>query len=184
VRNARAAAQAGVWRSGVEGGPSSSGNPGLDPGMRVAGANQPQLRNRIVDAALESGGQAGRNADRAEHYRHGAGKILAMALPARKQEVCQRIGSLASRQVERVGVAGAQPSLDGADPLQIRDGAGGEEPCQIRNPAVDGRQLQRALAGGERQHRRGEKGSRLLLPVLQQAVGVVVQTLGKRWLRR
>ena len=55
-----APAALGIGRRGVEGGPAAAGDPGFHPTVRVGGADHLQMRDRIINAALESGDHARR----------------------------------------------------------------------------------------------------------------------------
>ena len=119
--------------------------------MRVARAHQPQVGDRIVDAALKPGRHAGRNLQRAQHHRHRAGEILAVPFSPREQEVRQRIGRFVIRQLQRVAEIRAQVALDGARPLQIVARPRRKAARQFRDPRVQRRQLQVRAARRQRQ---------------------------------
>ncbi len=76
-------------RRGVERKPSVAREPDLDPGVGVAVGDHPEARARVVAAAGVADGHPRRDPEAAQHHRHGAREVLAVAAVAAEQEVHQ-----------------------------------------------------------------------------------------------
>src|SRR5207302_1905233 len=72
-------AQAAAARSRVERQPAVAAEPDLDPRMCVVIGDRPRARALVVGPAREADGDARRDAEVAEHQRHRAREVLAVA---------------------------------------------------------------------------------------------------------
>ena len=70
-------------------------------------------------AALEAGGEPRGDADGTEHDGHRGGKVFAMALAPLEEEMRERVGELAARQLKRVAVVLPKMPFDGARPFEL-----------------------------------------------------------------
>src|SRR5438876_3597090 len=102
-----------AWGRGIEFGPSFSGNVGVNPGVRVTGAND-VLRGDVIElAARKTVHHSGWNSNCAQHDCHGRGKVLAMSFAAFEEKMRKRIAGSGFGQLQSVSVVAAQIGFDG-----------------------------------------------------------------------
>src|SRR5260370_23890786 len=91
-------------RRGIEFNPSFVRNVGLDPGVRVTGADN-VLRGDVIELTTrESIHHPRRNSHRSQHDGHGRSEIFAMPLAAHEQKVGNGIAWCSAWKLERVSV--------------------------------------------------------------------------------
>src|SRR5262249_34146108 len=99
---------------------------------------------------------------------------------SREEKIGERVLHLAVGQLERVAVVGSKPALDGADALEIVGAAGRHRPGEFRDPRVELRQLEIALARCQGKHRRRNDGWNPLRDSLQNAIRRIPKALSRR----
>ncbi len=99
-------------RSGIERDPAIAGEIDLDPGVRVALADDVVAGEVVVFAGQKSGDVTRGNPHGAQHHRHRRGEIFAVAGAAHEKKIGERIVGPGAAQIERVGVMRFQVALD------------------------------------------------------------------------
>ena len=145
----------GSCGSGIECMPAGAGEVGLDPGMRVFGADDVVSGEIVELVAAESGDHAGRNAQRAQHDRHRRCEVLAVSLLAFEKKIRNRIFDGGGREFERVTEASPEIVLDGRSLVEIVAGGtcdlnreAGNARIERGKPQVSGREGSRIVASG------------------------------------
>src|SRR5207237_9401993 len=103
--------------------PAVALEPDLDPGMRLAVADVPEVLRLVEGAAGEADRDPGGNAEIAKHERHGTREVLAIAgvRPRDESHQRRRAHGWEVRVVERAG--GEEPPLEPLDGVVRSPGA-------------------------------------------------------------
>ena len=98
VRRAQLPSTGTGCRSRIEGQPAVAAEPHFDPRVRIVVGHAPHAVLRVIGSAREPNGDTCGHAEIAQHQRHGAGEMLAVAGVRPGHEVDERRGRTAVRR--------------------------------------------------------------------------------------